>query len=772
MSHKNFRSNHLELMKKAGREPIQPPRVLEHIRKTTISGCERLLAHLFSATDDLFYDLSKRASSNSEQNLYFEAMREIRIKREGIANAFLQSVADQFSALIEFQTLIDERNPDSSPRKLSIVEGDELEVDLARGSLVSRTRDVYREELYELNTRFDHLLLQVAVDEDNNPVDPQQLTDAFIEVCQSKLDVNIKAKLILYKLFEKHVLKQLGHIYADANEVLIDAGILPKVPKMADPSIVHGGVNDRRSGADLAPQANATQHANEAPPIDFRMGYDALNALMAAARSLVINQAGQGGNLLGYFYTGNPGPVMASPELTALLTSSQTAYDQQLAAANTPRNIITEVMQQLLKQNNPKEPQALEQNDENIINLVAMFFDQALADETLPVAIQSVICRMQIPILKVALKDRTFFSNPEHPARCLINAITEAGLGFDNSKPIERDPLYKKIVDIVQTLNRQYKADDRIFAELQAELDSAIEREKRKASMVEQRTTQTEAGKSRIKQARSTTQSVMYQKLKDVELPTAINEFLTKHWLQVMVITHLKHGAESSEWVSNEQTITDLIWISNRHDDVRSNQRRERLLPELLDRIEASLAVAVDNPDIRRSKVAVLEETITAIHGQADLDANPFLEDYLQQETTAPVTETVFTPLSEEQKDALGKGENSPKSWDEMTAVERQQARYEELSSRYYELAKGMPEGSWLEYFDDETGKTLRCKLTSKIDAETYIFVNRFGFKALEKTRKQFAYDMQFNRARLLDTNPVFDRVMGNVVNHLSQESV
>jgi hypothetical protein len=40
----------------------------------------------------------------------------------------------------------------------------------------------------------------------------------------------------------------------------------------------------------------------------------------------------------------------------------------------------------------------------------------------------------------------------------------------------------------------------------------------------------------------------------------------------------------------------------------------------------------------------------------------------------------------------------------------------------------------------------------------------------LEKTRKQFAYDMQFNRARLVDTRPFFDRMMGKVVNNLTTE--
>jgi hypothetical protein len=107
-----------------------------------------------------------------------------------------------------------------------------------------------------------------------------------------------------------------------------------------------------------------------------------------------------------------------------------------------------------------------------------------------------------------------------------------------------------------------------------------------------------------------------------------------------------------------------------------------------------------------------------------------------------------------------------------MTAVERQQAKFQELSSSFYSMAKNMSEGTWLDYFDEDSGRQLRCKLASKIDADTYLFVNRMGFKVLERSRKQFAYDMQFSRARLLDTRPFFDRIMAKVVHSLSGDAV
>lgn len=793
MSRNPTKPGHLELINQRGREPIQPPKLLAHIRKTTMGHCEELLAHLFSATDDLFYDLSKRATSNHEQNLYFEAMREIRIKREGIAKKFLSAINTDFSDLIDthsnggFESFEDD---EEEPSRLSIVEGDDLEIDLARSNMVSRTRHIFKEELYELTTRLDHLLLQIEIDEDNNPLDPNQLSVAFIDSSQDSLEVDIKARLILLKLFEKHVLKQLGHIFADANQILMDAGILPKVPKNLDDRVIHGGGGATAAGhghstgagessqqeaagaaaaGNVGAAGSAVGFASAQAPA-FRMGYDALGMLMAAARNNYVPSTGTTGShgaasagsnpgfvaaklpsgVNCYIYSTNPGPVMAAPELTALLTQSQPSFDQKLSAENRPQNIIGDLVGQLLGQKNPSQPQSLEQNEENVINLVAMFFDQILADEALPVEVQTLLCRLQIPILKLALRDQSFFSNPQHPARKLINRITEVGVSLDNSKSLERDPLFRKIAEIVQSINRQYKADDNIFAELQAQLDALVEREAKKSSIVEQRTTQTESGKSRIKHARSAAQTSLYNKMRSQDLPEVVREFLTGQWLQVMVITYLKTGGESTEWVSNEQTASDIIWMCQEHTDARSVQRRERLMPELLDRIETDLESAVDNQDARRAKVNALESALRSLPEAAEV-----------QETVAP--------LSEEQKEALGKGQDAPKSWEEMSAIERQQARYEELSAHYFEMAKNMPEGTWLNYFNEETGRQSRCKLSSKIDADTYIFVNRLGFKVLEKTRKQFAYDMQFGRANPIDDRPFFDRIMNRVVDDLQE---
>ncbi len=747
MWNKGSRPKHLELVNPDESLPAKRTRLLGQIRQQALSRTEGLLAHLFTAADDLFYDLSSRASSDAEQNLYFDAMRTIRMRQESFAQEFAHGLAGFFRDLAdpnETETSSASALSHADFRELSLVEGEDLELELTRNNMVGRARNLFKEELFELVTRLEHLF-QTPMTEQSNPLDPLQIATVFMDTCRTSFDLELKAQLILYKLFERHMLNQLGHLYADANQSLVDAGILVKVPKF----VVHP---DRDSEIETAGMSEEfLQRPETGLPRNDDVSWDhaSLSSLLAQVRELASRSPGAG-SIQWHPFSTNPGPVMPLVELNTRLSERLSAELHNLVSTGKPQNIVIRAVQEVLQAHGTSAPRALHENTDNVINLVALFFDRVLQDENLPMSLQSLLGRLQLPVLKVALQDEHFFANPDHPIRRLINRMTHAGLGFDDGKSAVRDPLYRKMGDIVQTLSQHQPLDIGLIAQLDQELEQAVAKEERKSSIVEQRTAQTEAGKSRIKVARCAAQSSIYQKLKDVNLPASVRDFLTTYWLQVMVITHLKQGGDSAEWTANEQTVTDLVWICNRHEDIRSLQRRDRLRPELLDHLEQGLEAAIDDPAIRRARVERIARTLDAIH-----DSQP----NTQAES--------FAPLSEEQKTALGKGENAPKSWQEMTAVERQQTHFEELSSRFFEQSLTMAEGTWLAYYDEDQDKVQRCKLVSKIDPDAYIFVNRFGFKVLEKTRKQFAYDLQFERALILDLDPFFDRVMNQIVQSL-----
>ena len=59
------------------------------------------------------------------------------------------------------------------------------------------------------------------------------------------------------------------------------------------------------------------------------------------------------------------------------------------------------------------------------IDIVAMLFDFVFEDEHIPASVKALLGRLQIPTLKVAMLDKSFFSSKQHPARRLIDRLAE-----------------------------------------------------------------------------------------------------------------------------------------------------------------------------------------------------------------------------------------------------------------------------------------------------------------------------------------------------------
>ena len=715
------------------------PPLVRQIKDNAQTVLLNLLEDLFSNCDDLFFDLSSRASSNTEQNLYFESMRELRFKKAGVINAYRQHFEQNFLTLAQPSTA-NRAAPDSvNADTLSLVQNDTLEQEVAVSGMISKARVNCQESLYHLATRLDYLIPRVTIDQDNNPLDPEQICKAFAKACEL-FDISIKAKIIIFKQFDRVVVSKLIKIYTAANELLINSGVLPKITR---------GINkqsDSPSG-DSATAAHTPETVLDAAAqavSQLQFDFVELSNLLASMRRLGLTR------LPNYnAYSSNPGPVLSNAELFSLLNAQQ---PHAVEAAETEPVDIRQLVQSLLAASNPTRPRALQQPDEDVINLVAMFFDFVLDDRNLPVPIQALISRLQIPILKVALKDKAFFSHAGHPARKLINTIADASIGWDDAEQPKKDKLYNKVFDIIQTINEQYADNDNVFAEKLSELQAFVQQEQHRTSLVERRTSQSTEGQAKTQQAKTVVQQLLFAKLEKLQLPPTITSFLVDAWQQLLVLVHLKSGEDSPEWMEAMQVIDDLIWASQKHEDSRSLQRLGKIKPELLQRIAHGLTKISTTAEATQSAIRNIGEVL----------------DQLQSE--APVS---FESISAEQAVALGHTPGSgSKSWQEMTALERQQARYKALTYEFIKKADALPVGTWLSYEDSQRGKILRCKLATKIEiSDSFVFVNRFGFKVMEKSRKDFAYDLQQRRAIPLESGMLFDRAMENIVGNLRQLS-
>ncbi|MEH3022826.1 MAG: DUF1631 domain-containing protein [Pseudomonas oryzihabitans] len=715
--------------KALGESSSRLPAVLLPVRDRAAQRLNGSLQQLFDNADDALFEMADRAGSNQEQSLYFEAMRDLRLRRKSIERSFLQQYFERFAALNNLVSGKPEMRLDSvSYEDLSLVQNDALEESVAVDTMVAKALSNNAMAISHLTIRFN-TQLSSKLDDATHPLGPRRLCEAFVESCRD-LDTDIKVKLIIYKLFERFVLNGLGQLYAESNRQLVDAGVLPQLK--AIPQQVPGRSAKGYSGRTPA-------HVNSED--DGQELFGTLQGLLAQLRAPV---AGPAGGLVGGEALASGDQAITSYDLMRLLSHLQQQIPSQPLDGYDLRAQLDTALGRISERSGRKR--VVGQVDEDVINLVGMLFEFILDDLTLPDSLKALIARLQIPMLKVAVLDKTFFSRGSHPARRLLNEIAAASLGWGEQSDLQRDGLYQKIEQIVQRLLTDFVDDPEIFAELLADFMAYVSDEQRRSELLEQRTRDAEEGRARAEIARLQVEHVLSLRLQEHALPAAVQRVLREAWSQVLLLTCLKQGYDSSEWRAALKTMDDLIWSIQPHHDVASRQRLLEMVPGLLKALREGLASAAFDPFSTSEFFTELESLHVQTFQQTRSDTGE-----------GASAEAAAVPLA---SDAVAEPFQLPGAVEHIAG----------LTDESLDWVDNLSVGAWLEIQDED--QKLRCKLAAVIrPMGRLVFVNRTGMKMLDRTREELALDYQEGRVRLLDDALLFDRAMMSVIGNLREQS-
>nr|WP_313402593.1 DUF1631 domain-containing protein [Pseudomonas sp.] len=741
----------------AEQSPTSPvgrlPVALIQVRDKAAQQLKQNLQSLFDNADDTLFEMADRATSNAEQNAFFEAMRDLRLKRKSIERGFLQKVFESFANLNQYeigkpQPALDAVSFDS----LSLVQNDELEETVALDAMVAKVMSRDAMALGHLTTRLNAVISK-KLDDKSNPLGPTLLSEYFLDAC-SGLGVEIKVKLIILKLFEKYVLGSCDILYAEANQALVNAGVLPEL-KSAPPR------RQQRTAASAYAQSSGEEGIPllEGADQSVQEVFGALQDLLSQVRGTAMPRRAQVADAL---------PI-TSNDLMRLLSHMQ---QRAPAHVNIEDFDLRDQLERLLERASVKSGKArvVGEVDEDVINLVSMLFEFILDDRTLPDSLKALIGRLQIPMLKVAVLDKTFFSRGSHPARRLLNEIASAALGWVDQDDAQRDSLYQKIEQVVQRLLNDFVDDPAIFSELLAEFMAFTGDERRRSELLEQRTRDAEEGSAKAELARRQVEQALNERLLGKILPEVVVRLLQEAWSKVLMLTCLKHGVDSEEWQAALQTMDDLVWSVTPHEDPEARLRLLELVPGLLKALREGMASAAFDPFSTSEFFSQLE----ALHVQAFKRAAAEPEAAPDESTTDAAQAGIELPLlelpvAEEAEPApamvevveeivlLAPGQTHPQEPD--VALPDDDEALQQVES--------LRVGSWVEFQEDDEHK-LRCKLAAIIKPTgKYVFVNRTGMKVLEKSRNALAVEFRRNTIRLLDDALLFDRALESVIGNL-----
>lgn len=760
------------------------PAPVHALREKARRHLQQLLHELFDQADDALFDLADQAANNQEQNLYFESMREVRLERRKLEAGLFQHLDRGFAQLLDSAAAQAAESMDEvSLEDLSLVQNDELEAQVARDNMINKANDAYAESLQHLIMRIDQLV-PVKVYQKNNPLGPHRLCGGFAESLES-LSIDIKARLVLFKLFDKVVVGHLGKVYQELNQLLIDANILPSL-KPGRPGVA---LRPARSTATGRGGSSAGQGSDS----QAEQVLHTLRDLLAGGQEPTATASEQESVRGDYGSQGGSQGQLASDDLVQALSRAQQQSRQQLGQGDP---LDFKALLNDLQRGQKRQP--INPVDQDVINLVSMMFEFILDDRNLADPMKALLGRLQIPLVKVAIADKSFFSKGGHPARRLLNEMAMAALGWQDTGEENRrkDNLYKKIEVTVQAILSGFDRDIGIFERMLVDFRSFQEKERRRAKILEQRTLDAEDGKARAERARAQVDSALAAVSRGRDLPEAAQRLLQDAWAKVLFIIGLKQGTDSDDWRQALVQAEDLVWSATAPMDKDNRQRLLKLVPRLLPQLRAGLesinynayeqtqlfkqleqlhlsrlraqpkpTQAEQKPLAPETEEARDQEARDQEAGQESLS-----QEVLHQEVQSEIAEPDVSsePAAQEPKpetaDSSGSEPATPDA--EPSAPEAAETPLAP-DDPHWALVSNLTQGSWFE-MQAEGDQVYRCRLAAMIKPTgKYIFVNRSGMKVAEETREGLARALKTGRLRLLDDGMLFDRALEAVIGNL-----
>lgn len=695
--------------------------------------------------------------------------------------------------------------------KYSLVDSEQLEVQLLIDRLCNALQVEHQFDVDCLAMRLERMA-GITIERSNNPLCTKHLTNVFLQCCDV-LQPTKMARDAAMTNWGKALKEAYPQWLKQLNQLLIKQHILPRL----DLDDISRRYEKKNQDKAREMRKNLIEDITGKPQ-DADSEVSSAE-LMRSLNALVANAAVANPELNKHIVTGTAGGTIATKAdvFDAISNVSSAAQiNTETGYRELPDNIPTLAEKVALLPE--MQAKALDSQTQNAISLLSMMFDRLQSEEQIAAPIKPLIDELQIPILKVAVQDQDFFSNPDNPAQELINEIAQVGTQWTPKQNINKDPFYKKIssfVDDISASAESIENHEGFFEEKLITLKDFLEREKQRSALLEERIIQAESMKARTESARETAEKIILKKvIRHNAKPNTAN-FLQEYWQHVLFF----YINRDEDYVSDEQqqarkVIDDLLifkteTLSTSFDKVcdsalwhlhhmglalteqettlanlrnEFNSAQQEIKDEQAAAAEAATKKAEQEQAAARaaaeltssvSSILARTETETAttpesapITPATPTSSEDFADNIFGSSASATTTSTdiSFTieslPLEATIDEVVFEEDDD---FEEVLAIEDDFA----LEDIFDKQADMLRADTWFR-LSNATHDKLKVKLAAVIKHNgNYIFVNREGAKIITAKKSEVAELLRCGELSIIDDTIFFDRALESVIQSL-----
>lgn len=277
------------------------------------------------------------------------------------------------------------------------------------------------------------------------------------------------------------------------------------------------------------------------------------------------------------------------------------------------------------------------------MEVVALMVDNMARDGRLLWPVQQFIRALEPALLQLALADPRFFNDKQHPARRLLQEITDRSLAFDSLEAPGFESFMQPLIEIASPLATAHidsqEPFETILQQLQAtwaERERARKRERQRAIEALQH-----AEQRHLLAAKLSRDIWLLPQIGQV--PHEISRFLLGPWAQVMAQAQLTNQTGCADPYRYRELVDALIWSAQPEQTRQNVGQLARLLPKLLTKLREGLA-SIDYP---AGKTSAFFDLLMQLHQQAFKPAS----ELAQRSAAPPQTQSTLQPAPQSDDD-------------------------------------------------------------------------------------------------------------------------
>jgi hypothetical protein len=732
---------------------------------------QQILEPMKKLSIELAIEIEKALESNIEQafsnQMYMAAFENSTLflkNKKTIVQHFYREITQGFEKFKAHDLATHIREGNSHNKTWTLVDDSIIEENIAISSLSSEANNEHKEDLWLLQKRLTFINGDIAVDESSNPLSPVQFFVA-LRSAYKLTPIDISAKVASYKVLASLIKQHYPNIINQANNGLIEAGILPelnyekdyreKAPHRSHTKTDTNNVND--------PQKNTTDDIDTAvnqepknPPSTSQISLvNSIRELLQRVRynsdkdtqphpqvnnsdnnSLASTVSNASGEALVFNNFQIIEAVEAGHNSTAITHFFSKENSNEIL--QTPTNIEknSEQVYQQLHQAFPNG--TIDNENMHTIDMVGMLFEYILADKNLPDSIKTLLSHLHTPFLKLAFLDPNFFENKEHKSRILLDSLAEAGASWVDHDGTAQYDMYNEIKHVIKRVMQEFNNDVNFFSELLIDFDLLKKRIGHMHNFKERNSIEKKQGQEKLDHAKTIARASIKQKIEGRRLPSAMISLLSP-WFTYLTLIHLKESSTSERWQQALTVIDNLLTYSS----IKKVNQEASHLAEDFEQLIKQVTLGLNSISYNSTKATLIIDELEKLKTKV-----------LKQQVIITTSATEHSKkYASELKDGAAEEPDLPP-----TAEEEQAMNYIKL----------IEPGTWIEY-----EKRARLKVKG-FNSETrkYILIDQSSQQVIMLSRLAFARDILAERATVIDGNakPLFERALERIRQNLDKQ--